>query len=145
MSHACPRCVCTECNSCLCCQALGSVEPGFEGSHDLGTSWRRPCLKSPGFFVSIFDHDSTSLGAFCLLLAVEHACKLLDFGHRINILRPILLGLTMGLLRRAKFLNAWLVYLVFQIISRLLCIQQWRKIFGALPQSLCFQNGSVLV
>lgn len=41
----------------------------------------RAWLKSHGFFVSIFDHNSTSLGVFCPLLAFEHACKLLDFGH----------------------------------------------------------------
>jgi hypothetical protein len=41
----------------------------------------RAWLKSHGLFVSVFDHNLSSLGAFCPKLVFEHACKLLDFLH----------------------------------------------------------------
>ena len=45
----------------------------------------RTWLRSHGFFVSIFDHNASSLGVFCPWLVFEHTCKLLDFLHHQNL------------------------------------------------------------
>lgn len=51
----------------------------------------REWLQAQGVFVSVFDHNPSSLGVFCPKLVFEHACQLLDFLHHQNLMR-ILLG-----------------------------------------------------
>ena len=41
----------------------------------------REWLQAQGVFVSVFDHNPSSLGVFCPKLVFEHACQLLDFLH----------------------------------------------------------------